>query len=279
MKLNLQQVTSYLSVFILQYLYVLIGFVFFFYSEYGLVPRTTDMKFNIKNGSIAKAHVADEVVSGVECLSIAFLLPTVVIIVHCLVGRISKKRLSVSEAGDKKGNSYMLSRLSFIPPQLHVLQLSLLCLGLILTVNGTITNILKLSIGNARPDFLDRCQPDIPAEMKDQEWFTLDICKQANHDFLYEGLKSTPSGHSSFISCSMAYLFWWQTYFLSTSKSKHFWCLLLAAVVIVSRLTDHRHHWYDLLFGTVVGLASFFFARTLIFDNKKVDQLLPTTKN
>ncbi|EDO19119.1 hypothetical protein Kpol_2000p87 [Vanderwaltozyma polyspora DSM 70294] len=260
-------VTRYFKLYSLQYVCIGVCLFFFFYSEFILVPRTNRVKFKLDDSSISKSYVADEVVSGAECIGISVLVSTFVVVVHCLVGDLSLKKVK-DTSSNKNDPNWLTSRPRSISKQMHLLHLSLVCLGLILTINGVITNSLKLFIGNLRPDFLERCQPMIP-KGQEKEYYNLDVCKQANKGILHEGLKSTPSGHSSFISSGMGFIFLWQCYFVNGNKVRHLWCVVLAVVVMISRLTDHRHHWYDVLFGSSIGLATVFLCWRWVFVNKQ----------
>ncbi|SSD61304.1 uncharacterized protein SCODWIG_03065 [Saccharomycodes ludwigii] len=74
-----------------------------------------------------------------------------------------------------------------------------------------------------------------------------------------DGLRSTPSGHSTFISCSMSFIY----EYLSTTtitnnnkaiRSSHLWCIVITLLVMYSRIVDHRHHWYDVYCDIVMFL-------------------------
>lgn len=134
--------------------------------------------------------------------------------------------------------------------ELHLWHVSMLALFLVLTTNGLITCCLKVVIGNLRPDFLARCQLD-PA--KAGNTFTIADCRQPDLYTLYDGLRSTPSGHSSFAVSGLGYLYVWQRQFIVGDKKRYLWCPVLAALVMVTRVVDHKHHWYDLLCGSAVG--------------------------
>ena len=271
------QLSGYLEIYLLQYLCVGIGLFFFFYTEFMMVPRTDKVKFQWDNPNISKSYVENELVNGTDCLLLSVFVSSFVVVWHCVFGKVSGRKISsTAHAGvDGGDNDIGGGRPKGISKEVHLLHISLLCLSLILTINGALTNALKLSIGNLRPDFLARCQPIIQAASEPNKYYTLEACKQANKAILYEGLKSTPSGHSSFISSSMGFLFFWQCYFVAGNNARHLWCPLLAFIVMVSRITDHRHHWYDLIFGAFVGLSTVFFCWKWIFT-KSAKSLLPS---
>lgn len=42
-------------------------------------------------------------------------------------------------------------------------------------------------------------------------------------------------------------------------------CLLWALVCSLTRITDHRHHWWDVLAGSLVGVVSAVYTVSLLF--------------
>ncbi|CAL4074483.1 unnamed protein product, partial [Meganyctiphanes norvegica] len=138
---------------------------------------------------------------------------------------------------------------------------SILALTLTLTVNGVVTNIMKLSVGRPRPDFFYRCFPDGKADMSVIE----DIGSSCTGDFdtIAEGRKSFPSGHSSWSFASLGFLSLWlcgqlgvfshgrgQSWRILTALSPAFMALMVA----VSRTCDYHHHWQDVFAGSSLGM-------------------------
>ena len=89
---------------------------------------------------------------------------------------------------------------------------ALLCITLLLPLNGFITNILKMTIGRPRPDFFFRCWPDL-GYPKDDSVFNVMSGRTQNLDctgdpkIITEGRKSFPSGHSSFSFAVFGFVF------------------------------------------------------------------------
>lgn len=101
------------------------------------------------------------------------------------------------------------------------------------------------------------------------------ICLQKNLSFLWEGRKSFPSGHAStsFAGLSFLSLFLSGHLCIYAGKSNAwrfflaFFPLIFAAVVAISRYTDNRHHWEDVLFGSILGLIISWFTYLLYFPS------------
>lgn len=134
-------------------------------------------------------------------------------------------------------------------------------------ITATFTSALKESVGRPRPNFLHRCFPTMDTtqiiEYLEENDYQLDIqhdCK-ASSGTLEEGLKSFPSGHTSWATCSLAFVT-----FLMLGKLRPFdgrgevWRLVVSIIPIcgavavgITRINDYWHHWTDVVAGFGIG--------------------------
>ncbi|KAJ2863216.1 hypothetical protein GGH94_003761 [Coemansia aciculifera] len=138
-----------------------------------------------------------------------------------------------------------------------------LCLSLVL--NMMITNTIKNLAGRHRPDFITRCNLDTENASTLEPFIGLlntSICRQTDKHLFWDGMRSFPSGHTSFAFAGFTYLSLWLGGHMHIGDRrgrayKSFVALvpLLTAMLIgVSRTKDYRHHWQDVLAGAILGV-------------------------
>ncbi|KAI5961281.1 hypothetical protein KGF57_001783 [Candida theae] len=199
-------------------------------------------QFSITDLSIAHPFATEERVSGIACILLASILPLAIMFSVTILKTYTNKTSSKYDP-------------------LHIFQISLLGLALSIFLDGVVTDILKNWIARPRPDFLARCGVKIdnqPGELLD-----VSVCSAPlGVPLLLDGMRSTPSGHSSISFAAFLYLSLWLSgqFKLFTSTPQHmykyilvFLPLLLATYVASSRVQDYRHHFMDVILGSVLG--------------------------
>ncbi|XP_048507931.1 putative phosphatidate phosphatase isoform X3 [Athalia rosae] len=126
------------------------------------------------------------------------------------------------------------------------------------------TDIAKYSIGRLRPHFRHVCNTDaclIPANQNVYvEKFVCDTLKYSAKT-IKESRLSFPSGHSSFAAYTMIYLILYlqlRIQWRSTKLLKHllqFIFFFMAWFTALSRVSDYKHHWSDVMVGFLLGVT------------------------
>ncbi|XP_067003182.2 putative phosphatidate phosphatase [Anabrus simplex] len=123
------------------------------------------------------------------------------------------------------------------------------------------TDIAKYSIGRLRPHFFDVCKPDVNCSNPNMQNVYIEkfTCLGSDQHLLKEMRLSFPSGHSSYSAFTMVYLTMYLQARMTWSGSKllrHFLqylCLMMAWGTALSRVSDYKHHWSDVLAGSLQG--------------------------
>lgn len=126
-------------------------------------------------------------------------------------------------------------------------------------MSQSLTNIAKYSIGRLRPHFLDVCRPDWTKINCSLGAYIENFTCTGDAQKVQEGRLSFYSGHSSFSMYCMLFLalylqarlrFEWARLLRPTLQF-----FLIAATVYtgLSRVSDYKHHWSDVLVGLLQG--------------------------
>ena len=122
----------------------------------------------------------------------------------------------------------------------------------------SLTDIAKYSIGRLRPHFLAVCDPDWSKINCSDGYIENYICR-GNAEKVREGRLSFYSGHSSF---SMYCMLFTALYLQARMKGDwarllrptlQFGLVALSIYVGLSRISDYKHHWSDVLVGFIQG--------------------------
>ncbi|KAF9951859.1 hypothetical protein BGZ72_006711 [Mortierella alpina] len=147
-------------------------------------------------------------------------------------------------------------------------------LGLLVSVLLTtmFTQVIKLTLGKHRPDFLSRCQPMLNGVSLTQDQplrlWTIDVCTQTNKKILKDGMRAFPSGHASTAFAGLFYLSLWLAgkmhIFDRRGYSLKGVILIIpifgALLVAITRVQDYRHAGIDVTWGSIIGIIFATFA-------------------
>ncbi|KAJ7429014.1 phosphatidic acid phosphatase type 2/haloperoxidase [Mycena latifolia] len=143
---------------------------------------------------------------------------------------------------------------------------ALLGLTVSFALMGTFVELVRITVGRPRPDFIARCNPF--ANATNGHFFGLanvTVCQTAASDFLIkDGMRSFFSGHACLSAAGLGFnsLYWAGKFHLFnqrayTSKAWLVFSPLMVSIYIsMTRVVDHRHHWEDVTLGFFLGLLS-----------------------
>ncbi|XP_071454706.1 phospholipid phosphatase 3-like isoform X2 [Hetaerina americana] len=131
-----------------------------------------------------------------------------------------------------------------------------------LVVNFLIMDVMKVLVGEPRPHFLDTCRPDLA---KNCTTGYVHSYKCTNTwDSIWEvrdASKSFPSGHASVSVYTALFMMWFIQKRIPETPSfllipfLHCLWFMWAMICSITRIIDHRHHWWDVVGGSILGIA------------------------
>lgn len=131
-----------------------------------------------------------------------------------------------------------------------------------LIIKLLIVDIMKIFSGEHRPHFIDTCRPDVICE--GNEYVSAYTCTNTDYQsyFIRDASKSFPSGHSSVSVYASIFMIWYLQ--KRTPKVRSVMALPLCQVLVamwgifcpMSRIIDNRHHWWDVLAGSIIGAVA-----------------------
>ncbi|KAL9595171.1 MAG: hypothetical protein Q9179_005094 [Wetmoreana sp. 5 TL-2023] len=238
--------------------YVIIVVLFFaFYALDAVEPY--HQHFSLRNYTLQYPYAVHERVPVPLLFALNTILPAIIIAIYALLidGLFSHQKQAAPRDGHRTLGKYRVKD--------RLWELNCGLLGLLLSQGAAfvITGALKNATGKPRPDLIDRCQPlegsadPLPFGLSNST-----ICTQTNHKMLKDGFRSFPSGHSSSAFAGLFYL----TIYLSAKmhvldNRGEVWKTFIvmvptlgAALIAVSRIMDARHHPFDVISGSLLGV-------------------------
>ncbi|KAH9631881.1 hypothetical protein HF086_014353 [Spodoptera exigua] len=144
-------------------------------------------------------------------------------------------------------------------------------------VNLTILEVVKCVVGSPRPTFFDLCQPDKASTCNDSEFVSDYHCTSTKYSryLQIDSSRSFPSAHASLSMYCGLFLAWylqrrafsWHNRSVLLVPLLQVLCIVYAAVCSLSRLSDHRHHWWDVLVGGGMGVLSVLYTVLVLCKN------------
>ncbi|EFW15094.1 hypothetical protein D8B26_004556 [Coccidioides posadasii str. Silveira] len=216
--------------------------------------------FSLRNYTLQYPFAEHERIPMYLALAITGGVPIVVIAVYTIVidGLFSHHKPTNPATGRRK----VMGRYR-LKDRLWELNCGILGLFLSQAAAFVITSALKNAAGKPRPDFIDRCRPRPGSE--DAPVFGLSnstICTQTDNAIMKDGFRSFPSGHSSSAFAGLFYLSLYLAGKLHVLDSRgEVWKTFVvlmptlgAGLVSVSRIMDARHHPFDVISGSLLGI-------------------------
>jgi phosphatidate phosphatase len=141
-----------------------------------------------------------------------------------------------------------------------------------------VTDLVKVTVGSPRPNFLAVCDPDLAANATESlvpQEFTSSICRGSPAD-VFEARKSFPSGHSSGAAYGLFFVVFLLERFAAKARDEQavFYltaclpgdiamlrptvqalCAVVPFYVAATRVSDHKHRFLDVLVGLAIGVA------------------------
>lgn len=182
----------------------------------------------------------------------------------------------------------------YVPPLVQTLYKHIGIFGFGAACSQLTTDIGKYTIGRLRPHFISVCNPimsngfncsHIENQMRYIEEFTCDN-PLATERMLKEMRLSFPSGHSSFSAYTMIFCVLYLHARMNWKGSKlvkhslQFGLIMVAWYIALSRISDYKHHWSDVLGGSLMGGIVALVIVNFVSDLYKVKRseiYLPTT--
>lgn len=143
-----------------------------------------------------------------------------------------------------------------------------------------LTDIAKYTIGRLRPHFYEICKPDVDCTSPDFKYKYIEsfTCTGTDQKLIRESRLSFLSGHSSF----SAYTMFFVVLYLQSRVKWHgshllrhvaqFICIAMAWGTALSRVSDYKHHWSDVLAGSLLGTTLAVLVVTFVSDIPKTNK-------
>ncbi|KAJ8681856.1 hypothetical protein QAD02_017648 [Eretmocerus hayati] len=150
-----------------------------------------------------------------------------------------------------------------IPPWMSMAYAKIGMFGFGAATTVLTTDVAKYTVGRLRPHFMTLCDPTIDCSLPENhhQYFEVFECrnKTVSARLLKELRLSFPSGHSSFSAYTMIYLALYLQLRMTWRGSKllrhflQFLCIMMAWFTAMTRISNYKHHWSDVMAGSTIG--------------------------
>ncbi|KAL9017288.1 MAG: hypothetical protein Q9185_005379 [Variospora sp. 1 TL-2023] len=231
------------------------------FAFYGLdAAEPYHQRFSLRNYTLQYPYAVHERVPVPLAFALNTVLPALIIAIYALLidGLFSRHKQAPPRDGHKMFGKYRWK------DRLWELNCGLLGLLLSQAAAFVITGALKNATGKPRPDLIDRCQPsEGSADPLVYGLSDSSICTQSDPKILKDGFRSFPSGHSSSAFAGLFYLSLYLAAKMHVLDNRgEVWKTFIvliptlgAALIAVSRIMDARHHPFDVITGSMLGIA------------------------
>ncbi|KAJ9260306.1 hypothetical protein DTO195F2_4596 [Paecilomyces variotii] len=251
-RLRARVVISYIADYV-----IIIACVIGFYILDSIEPF--HQHFSLRDITLQYPYAVHERVPIQDALLISLVFPAVVIVIYTLFidGLFSHKKPSTTSTSGRR----KLSGTYRWKDRLWELNCGILGLLLSQAMAFVITQILKNACGRPRPDLIDRCKPSVTTDPTPLTLSDYSICT-GDKALLKDGFRSWPSGHSSSSFAGLLYLSLYLCGKLHVMDNRgEVWKLVIvvtplmaASLIAVSRIMDARHHPFDVISGSLLGV-------------------------
>ncbi|XP_072942782.1 phospholipid phosphatase 2-like isoform X2 [Epargyreus clarus] len=154
-------------------------------------------------------------------------------------------------------------------------------------VNLTVLEVVKCVVGSPRPTFFDLCEPDKARTCNGSEYVSSYQCTSTKYSryLQIDSIRSFPSAHTSLSVYSGLFLAWylqrrafsWHNRSALLVPLLQLLCALYAVLCPLTRVTDRRHHWWDVLAGAVMGLFTVVYTVVVLCKNFSQPSVVSTS--
>ncbi|KAJ8042872.1 Phospholipid phosphatase 1 [Holothuria leucospilota] len=203
----------------------------------------------------------DSTVPAIVMYAVGIGLTFILVIITELFIYLHRQRMDVDYLSPKDDNHCCGGFM--VPPLIFQMGRTLCVFGFGVLTTMAVTDVMKNVVGRLRPHFFSVCQPVLlPENCTDgvqNFYITADVCTGPDEDKLLEARRSFPSGHSSVSVYCMVYLAiylqsrWQSRSLMYIRPMTQLIALMLATYTCLSRVSDYKHHWSDVLGGAILG--------------------------